>query len=136
MTDFVVYDVSGKILRIGYCNEDEIEYQSRSEDEFTLAGTAGLDTHYVISGVLTAKASCPATISSTTITADGVDTILIDNIPIGTTATIVVPEGAASIDPIIINDGDLDFTCVVTGTYTFTLTSNTYLTKTLTLTAI
>lgn len=81
------------------------------------------DNYYFVSGTITARASHSIALDSTTLTADGVDTVTFSSIPSGAIATIEVPigSGAASIPPITITDGSLVFTTKVAGSYLCTI---------------
>lgn len=141
MKDFVVYDNdTGMIKRYGSCLDESISYQAQSgENEAVLEGVGSYVSHYVDisteTHVLTSKAESPATINASILDADNIDFILIDNIPDPTTVSVTVPEGATRIDPVIVDDGDLSFTCNFKGIYVLTLKSVFYLEKTFTVTA-
>ena len=139
MKDFYVFEeLTGRILRKGTCS-DELVVAQAGLGEKAFEGNVDFDLYYVDVTiwpyVLTAKTTCPATISSTTILADGVETVSIDSIPLDTTIVFAVPSGADEIEPMIVDDGTLTFSCAIAGEYTFTLSSIKFLSTTFTLTA-
>lgn len=142
MKSFIVYDdTTGQILRKGNCGDDEVEYQAIESNELVLEVLSEpfFNLHYVdlVSDphLIQSKTESPAVINKLSMTADGVDSIVIDDIPNPTTITIIVPEGATKIDPVVVDDGDLSFTCNFKGTYVFKLDSVPHLEKIFTITA-
>lgn len=53
MSDFIIYDATGRILRTGSAPDDMIEIQAQ-DGEFLMETTANASTHYVLEGEVTA----------------------------------------------------------------------------------
>lgn len=79
---------------------------------------AWLAAHYVAGGVVLPRASIAATFSAETIAADGVDELVISDLPDPCTARF---RGAVSAGPIEVTGGELVLTCDVPGTLQVTI---------------
>lgn len=128
MSDFAVYtDLVGLIVRQGTCASGII-YNQAGDGESVLDITSysginlyTLDTDYYVSnGVLTERSSFPGGISSTTITANGVDTVTISGIPSATTVSVARDYLPAK--SWVVNDGEFTFTADLTGIYDISCT--------------
>jgi len=119
---FIVYeDTTGKIIRRGKCHPDAVSAQASETGESSLEtlGLIDADTNYVSSSVVTSRASNPATLSGSTIIANGVDTLTLSNIPNPTTVKITGPISSE----VEVTDGTLDITVDEPGAYTLFLDS-------------
>jgi len=120
MSDFIVYkDDTGEILRTGVCPENMIAAQAES-NETAIEGKANDELQYIDTNNVTDKLDSTAVINKTNMLADGIDTTVISNIPIGTMLNIENNE-------YLITDGVFEFTVDLPGNYTVTLTIIPYL---------
>ena len=52
MSDFIVYDARGKILRTGSCPPDYVQHQGLFDNSSVIAGTADMNINYIDNGVI------------------------------------------------------------------------------------
>lgn len=138
MTDtvkFISFDANGKILKSGLCKISDVALQGTN----TIQG-AGNDAENYIENPLTTptiaiKPANPTTANKTTITADGVDSVIFSSIPVGTIVTFETPAGADLIPDTQVDDGTLVLTCTFVGDYILTFEFFPYLTYTETIVA-
>jgi len=111
MTNFVVADSSGVILRTGTCPTSMLPLQAK-EGEMVIAGKANDATQYVDTETITIvdKPSITAALSKTTLLADGVDSITITDLPQPCTAHLDTQRYE-------VPDGELEFTVDLPGVY-------------------
>lgn len=116
---FTLYDQStGSIVATVRCEASFIDQQLRPGQGY-VAGAFKHADHYVVAGDAVPRPENPATLDVPTIAADGVDVATVSGIPTGTLATIDGPTIAA----IPVDDGSLELTADVPGTYTVRLES-------------
>lgn len=87
MSDAIIYDITGKILRTVSAPIEMIEMQ-KQENEFLIYGNADISSQYIKDGEVTDKLTQETTIDKATLVADGIDYITISNSPIGTVYVI------------------------------------------------
>lgn len=123
--NYIVYNAIGEILRTGMCADSDFELQAHT-DEYVIEGTANDSIHRI--NLLTLevedKPELSTTINKTFILADGVDSVVISNIP---ESTIVDIKG--EVPGWTVDDGAFELTVDTVGTYILTLTHPLYLPK-------
>lgn len=88
MIDYIVYNTAtGEILKTGKCPTDMMQAQAH-EGETVMQGSASDLNNYIVDGVVTAKQAQQTTIDKTLISANGIDSILISNVPTNAKLTI------------------------------------------------
>lgn len=87
MSEAIIYDITGKILRTVSAPIEMIEMQ-KQENEFLIYGNADISSQYIKDGEVTDKLIQETTIDKVTLVADGIDYITISNSPIGTVYVI------------------------------------------------
>lgn len=126
MSNFIIYDSTGFIIRVGSCPETMVDLQKQGS-EFVLAGEANLYNDYILNGVVTARPTQSTSITGTTLLANGVATVTISGILNPTVVNTIVPPGANANNTIVVTDGTLVFSTTYPGTYIFTLSKFPYL---------
>lgn len=120
---YAAYDDDGKILHEILCGEDEAKLQELPtlfmSDEITA------DHFFVKDGKFIAKQQLSLSINKSIIAADGVDTIIINNIPVNTTVTWWDSQQDT------ITDGTLEITSDMAGDYKIILDHPHYLQETI-----
>jgi len=119
MADFIVFDnTTGEIIRSGTCPDDMVTIQAIESDESVIDSTGitliDIESEYYVdttSEILIEKDDFPGSIDSTSIIANGVDTITVSDIPNSSTLYLL-----SSIEEYIITDGSLVLTTKRTGT--------------------
>ena len=87
MSEAIIYNLTGKILRTISAPPDMLLMQ-KQEGEFILYGEANGLIDYVDQGEVVSRQTQLTTLDKLTITADGIDTVILTNTPAGTfTAT-------------------------------------------------
>lgn len=119
ITGFIVFDVNGKILRVGYAPSDMINIQA-NENEFVIRGYADAATQFIVSGFVADKIQMPVSVDKTDINADGIDTITVSDIPENCAYSINGMEG-------IVTDGQMSLTFDDPGEYNLKLSLFPYL---------
>ena len=124
MSNIIIYYSTGKILRNITAPPDMLQIQIQ-EGEFGLENIeANLTTDYMLDGVVTERPTQGTTLSKTTLTADGIDSITILNAPEGIfSATNTVTKEAITGS---INGTDT-FSTTIAGTYKITIEAFPYL---------
>jgi len=125
MKSYIVYNNStGQILRTGACPDDMVSIQKLSIEEDVIEGEAHDLTQYVIfpSLLVINKEANPASIDKISITADGIDTATISDLPNPTDVRI-------NKDKYVVTDGTFEFTVDTTGTYIIICDAFPYLLK-------
>ena len=125
MKDFIVYsNITGEILRQGRCQGVDILLQPSNTNESVIEASDSNDNiHKIDLNTLEIifKIPIPVIINKTTISADGVDNIIISDLP-NPTAVSIVDEGSWEI-----TDGVFEFTTETVGEYIIKLRSSLYL---------
>lgn len=106
--DFVVYDMTGRIVRFGSVQESELDRVASGPGESYLEGIGDQRTQYIVGGVITARPTFNVSFDNGTVAEGG--TVTISNIPVGTVARV---EG----ETMVVNDGTLAITLPYAGTY-------------------
>lgn len=116
-TNFIIYDSDGAIRRSGACPASMLSLQM-ALDEFMLEGEANDVTQYVdvVTHTVQNKAVMAPAFSKTTLLANGLDSIVISNLPVPCTVALDSTEYA-------VPDGIFEFTVDVVGTYTIKINS-------------
>ena len=125
MSNFVIYDITtGEIVNGINCLPDQMEQNVEIGQGF-IEVTAFIDDaeNYVLAGVITPKPPVTASIDKTTIAPDGVDTVTVTGIPMGSHVTIKGPVSQTG----TINDGVASITVNLPGTYVITIEAFPYL---------
>lgn len=109
MKHFASYDpATGKMYQYGTCSDGDLGIQPGTVIE---CGPEVRDsTHYVLSGVVTARGTLTATLDKATIVADGVDTATLSPLPNPC-------EVSVNGSPVTVTDGSLEVTAALVGTY-------------------
>lgn len=110
MPTYVVYDNSGEILRSVVCPASMAALQP-GPGERVIAGQADDTEQYVNNGQIVARPAMPYTLNKTEFLADGVDSIIITDLPYGVTVYV---DG----EPFFVNDAVFEFTAALPGPYT------------------
>ena len=131
---YVVFNDSGLIIRSGSCYPNELWLQAFQASESVLEHTdlVAFGTHYVDVYDYFAIKKCPTFNESTnklTMVSDGVDSIIISGIPIG---TVVSVDG----ENYVVDDGIIKLTVKFPGVYKVKLSGFPYLDKIIEVTAI
>jgi len=136
MIHFAIYVIStGVILQIGSCPRGMFEYQIPSDPTKALIEISErLHIYYVDVSIqphaVIEKIPHPLTVDKTTLTADGVDEVVISNIT--NPSTIIWPDGQED----EITDGEARFSVDLEGNYTLKIISFTQLTEEIQLEAV
>lgn len=110
MPYYSIYDAaSGMIACTGFTFDDPVEILGQS---FVIGEYDGA-THYVVAGVPTERPDNNATISKTTMQADGVDAVVISGLPAGCIVS-------CSCTGYTVEDGEFEFAVTAPGVYTIT----------------
>jgi len=126
MKKYAIYENSGTILRVVTCPSSQIEYQTQGDEKCIECHDGVSDsTHWVNeSGVLEDKPRMNVIFDKAEIAADGVDTAIASDIPVG---AIVIISGAGSVNEMVVDDGILEITVDTVGEYQITIKSFPYL---------
>ena len=116
MSNVIIYDSTGRILRTIVCPPDMNALQVGTGESF-IVGVCDQITQYVLNGVVTNRPTQSTTIDKTAINANGNDVVTISNAPIGATCTISNSETVTGII-----DGTDTFVTTIPGTYFMTIT--------------
>jgi len=115
---YEVYDnTSGEILKEVVCAEIQAQYQydtSANENMLQVEDQINPELYYILSGVLTSRPLMAISLNKSNIAADGVEQAIISSIPIGTVCYL--PNGIEEC-----NDGVIEFSTDMAGTYRITL---------------
>lgn len=135
MTDYAVYDIAtGAIGQVGSVGQASLEISDFGPGNAWLERDGLVDgaTHYVDLATIqiTDKQPLDLTVDKISITADGADTSTISGIPEAT--TIIWPDRQAN----IINDGLVEFSVDLPGTYTLKFSAIPYLDQEVTIEAV
>lgn len=122
MTEFTKYStITEEILEIGGCALELLNEQCK-ENEAILEGVFSPDTWYISYGLPYIRQAFDLSISTLSISADGIDSSTITNIPNNTTVRIVNTS-------YLITTGSLTFTSTEVGDIVLEFTHKTYLTE-------
>lgn len=111
--NYIVFNSIGEILRTGMCADTDLELQAH-ENEFVIEGTANDSIHRINLGTLEVenKTELLTSINKTSILADGIDSVIISNIPENTRVDI-----AGEVPGWVVDDGTFEMTVDTAGTY-------------------
>ena len=116
-TAYILYDSMGRISIKGNCPESMVQAQDGLQGLGVLVGTGNMETDYVDITLdppeIKPRLPFPGTQNKTSILADGLDEWIVSSLPVGSVVTW--PDGEVT----TINDGTLEFTVDLAGTYTF-----------------
>jgi len=112
MTEITVY-TEGKIIRHVICPDFMVEIQCE-EGESYVEGNYSSDSYYIEDGIPKLRSDMQPTVSTTEVLANGVDEVMITNLPVP--ATINVKGQIADVD-----DGELVLTFETPGKYRLTV---------------
>lgn len=111
MSNYLVHDASGRILRQVQCPEHMAALQAQP-GEYVVPGAADDEAYFVdpLHRNIKPRPSMPVTLNKATFQADGVDSIIISDIPYGVTVYV-------DSEPFFVNDGVFEFTAALPGPY-------------------
>lgn len=118
MTNYVVSDWSGRIIRSGACSPGMMNLQVGLGDQ-VLEGQGDPQRHYVVDGAITPRPAMPVTVSGPVSVNEDWE---INGIPAGTLVTY--PGGS-----VVVDDGFIQWSSAVPGEFKFTLDLWPYLPK-------
>lgn len=118
MTEITVY-TEGKIIRHVICPDFMVEIQCK-EGESYVEGNYSSDSYYIEDGIPKLRPDRQPTVSTTEVLANGVDEVMITNLPIP--ARVTIDEQIVEID-----DGELVMTFDTPGEYKIKVESFPYL---------
>lgn len=130
MQNFIVYGTDGKIIRIGFCQDDDVQLQPQNDQEKVIAGIANIDTDYIdeskvdLYKLVQPRPTQLTTLDKKVMLADGEDVINITNAPEGLFYAVNVVTGESVVG--LINGIDT-FETTIKGTYKITIESFPYL---------
>lgn len=129
--NYIVFNSVGEILRTGVCANPDFDLQA-NENEFVMEGIANDLIHRINVSTLAVedKPELAASINKTSILANGIDSIIISDIPVN---TIVEIKGEGPLWTV--DDGTFELTVDTVGTYQITVTHPLYLPKEYTINA-
>lgn len=119
---FVFYITgTGQVVSNGYVEDADasLAVAPGGQTKLNLAGPPPanvFDTYYVTGGVLTQRSAFTATVTPTTIDADGADAAVFSSLPDPCTVTVTGPASSTA----TVTGGTLSFTCTTEGTYFLT----------------
>lgn len=125
MLNFIVYQMSGKILRAGTCQDILLTKQVSNPGESSIEGSCSLDFDYILAGQVVSRPMQAILLDKTTLTANGIDSIAITGAPIGANFTAMNQATKETITGII--DGTDSFSTTIEGTYDITISLFPYL---------
>lgn len=112
---FAKYDATtGRILFTGQVPVSMIELQGDN----VFVGETNIETDYIVDGEKVARPVFPASLSGTTVTADGNDPLVIANVPSGTALRVI---GPTQMRGMVDTNTDVTLTFALPGVYTVTL---------------
>lgn len=128
MTNNIIYDAKGRIISVGTCQKNLLEAQITENPLhvgfYVLEGIASLYLDWINDGEVQSRPTQLTSLNKLTLATDGVDVIILSNVPIGTfTAINTVTGETISGD---INDTDT-FSTTIPGTYKIKIESFPYL---------
>ncbi len=118
ITNYVVADLAGKILRKGSCSPQFLFLQQQLGEQ-VVEGIGDEKNHYLVDGVITPRPAMPVTVSGPVSVNDDWE---ITGIPVGTLVTY--PGGS-----VVVDDGFIQWSSAVPGEFKFTLDLWPYLPK-------
>ncbi len=110
--NYIIHNAAGEVLRTVSCDPSMIDIQLSTGESY-IEGTTNDELQYVLNGKPVNKQVIPATVNKLNITADGVDSIIIDNLP--SPSTVIIDSQS-----IEVLDGLLEFTLDQPGNFTVT----------------
>lgn len=129
--NYIVFNSIGEILRTGMCADSDFELQAQ-ETEYVIEGTANDLIHRINMATFEVedKPELLTTINKTSMLANGIDLIIISDIPGNTRVDI-----AGEVPGWTVNDGTFELTVDTVGTYKIIVTHPLYLPKEYTINA-
>ncbi len=122
MTEFIKYELStGKIVLSGNCPDYGLSYQEQEGYGIIADVDGDSSNNHVVSGGVLTKNPQLVTVSKTTLAADGLDSVVFENITNPSSCKIQSPVDAVAVDTFLISDGVLTFKTYVAGTYVITI---------------
>jgi len=115
ITQFIIYDNNGQILRKGSAPEDMLLIQKNINENILEGFTADDNTQYILNNTVTDKVSMETSINKATVIANSIDTIVISNIP--NDAELLINNESIE----IITDGTAELTFDAVGEYSVKL---------------
>lgn len=120
MKRFAVYDATGAILRCGICLDADLDLQAGSgQSVLEVADSVSDESHYIAAGGPTARTALGLSFDKLQITANDVDAATMAGVPAGTQFDV-----AGQL--VTVNDGALEVTAALPGSYVVTVTSPQY----------
>lgn len=127
----VYQTASGKFLYEIMGTEAHISAQQLDAGQAILVlNDEDIRTTYVLNGTVTERQPFPFTVDKTTLTADGVDEVVVSGVPVDTSVTW--PDGQTD----TVTDGEVRFSVDLAGTYTLSFSAIPYLDQEVTLEAV
>ncbi len=131
---YVIYDtITGEILRKISCPVSQRNHQINNMNEAILEGTFDSNTQSIINNKIATRPEFAAVINKTEVDADGIDLVILNNIPINAKAVIRGGGTTHSVTQIV--DGVLELTFDTEGKYRIKLTNFPYQSKEFTVNA-
>jgi hypothetical protein len=115
MKEFARYDPeTGKVLAVGLVPENMVDLQTGP----IYIGSADPTTQYIVNDVICERPEFDIRLSGTTVKANGLDSLVVSNVPIGTFVSV---SGPTSISSVTDAEEDISMTFVVPGQYVLTM---------------
>lgn len=124
MYNVTIYNSEGRILRVASVSPAMVQMQ-KQEGEFLFEGTSDISADYVNNGEVIKREIQPTTINKTTLSADGIDSIIFSNVPNGTFLAFNINDMNTQVFGNIVTE-DI-FSTTVAGTYHIKIISFPYL---------
>ena len=123
MYNVTIYNSEGRILRTVLTSPAMVQMQ-KQEGEFLFEGTSDISTDYVNEGVVTKREVQPITLNKTVLAADGIDSIILSNVPNGAFSAFNLNDMNIQLFGNI--EGEDTFSTTIAGTYKIKIESFPY----------
>lgn len=96
MKNYLIYDREGKIIQTGVVPAAMFDLQGDAESgRYVMEGSADVCTDRVVDGAVVSRPSCPAQVSTSTVKADGMDEVILWQVPVGARVSVEGPLATA-----------------------------------------
>lgn len=93
MKNYLIYDGSGRIIQTGVVPDSMLELQGDPDNgRYVKEGVADGDTQYVLADQLVGRPVSPALASATSVRANGVDEVMLWQVPAGARISVQGPQ--------------------------------------------